>query len=94
MPTVVPSNDSPLTYKSKLLFTILNLINWCLYFPQCIWTYMMSCALSCRSRGRSSLVLQSRKRFRVSVGFLSTLILSWSLQISKPSRATRTFSGR
>uniref|UniRef100_A0A8C9Y004 Uncharacterized protein n=1 Tax=Sander lucioperca TaxID=283035 RepID=A0A8C9Y004_SANLU len=51
-------------------------------------------ALSWRRRGRSSLVLQSRKLLSVSVGLFSTRILSRSLQISRPVNATRTFRGR
>uniref|UniRef100_A0A674P5K9 Uncharacterized protein n=1 Tax=Takifugu rubripes TaxID=31033 RepID=A0A674P5K9_TAKRU len=51
-------------------------------------------ALSWRNRGSRSLVRHSRKLLRVLVGFFSTLILSWSLQISIPVNATRTFRGR
>lgn len=92
IPTVVPSKDSPLWNQSptvnppeprppKLLF-------W--------WgaAHMTSWALSWRSRGSSSLVLHSRKLFRVSVGLFSTWILSRSLQISRPVSATRTLRGR
>uniref|UniRef100_A0A8C5D022 Uncharacterized protein n=1 Tax=Gadus morhua TaxID=8049 RepID=A0A8C5D022_GADMO len=36
----------------------------------------------------------SWKWLSVSAGLRSTVIRSWSLQISKPTRATRTFRGR
>uniref|UniRef100_A0A8C5DA29 Uncharacterized protein n=1 Tax=Gouania willdenowi TaxID=441366 RepID=A0A8C5DA29_GOUWI len=58
-----------------------------------VW-YMTSWALSWRRRGNRSLLLHCRKLLRVSVGLFSTWILSRSLQISRPVRATRTFRGR
>uniref|UniRef100_A0A3B1K7L5 Uncharacterized protein n=1 Tax=Astyanax mexicanus TaxID=7994 RepID=A0A3B1K7L5_ASTMX len=96
MPTVVPSNDSPLLKKNQGKSTVLLLASFSMrrnpFTPPTV--YFIGWALSWRNRGSRSRVLHSRNRLRVSVGFLSTRILSWSLQISSPSRATRTFSVR
>uniref|UniRef100_A0A3B5AQU8 Uncharacterized protein n=1 Tax=Stegastes partitus TaxID=144197 RepID=A0A3B5AQU8_9TELE len=79
IPTVVPSKDPPLQIG--------------IFSPgEC--SYMTSWALSWRRRGSRSLDLHCRKLLRVSIGLFSTRILSRSLQISRPVRATRTFRGR
>uniref|UniRef100_A0A8C6UWS4 Uncharacterized protein n=1 Tax=Neogobius melanostomus TaxID=47308 RepID=A0A8C6UWS4_9GOBI len=93
IPTVVPSNEPPLNaaqtsqtecFKNgaELRYNFQKKIEKCCLCCVCV-SYMMSWALSCRIRGNS-----------VSVGFFSMTILSRSLQISRPVRATRTFSGR
>uniref|UniRef100_A0A3B5MVL0 Uncharacterized protein n=1 Tax=Xiphophorus couchianus TaxID=32473 RepID=A0A3B5MVL0_9TELE len=90
IPTVVPSNDSPLFGSDRVLS--LEDVNKPGAFI--LKAYMMSWALSWRRRGSSSLLLHSRKLLSVSVALLSTRILSRSLQTSRPVSATRTFSGR
>uniref|UniRef100_A0A3B3Z965 Uncharacterized protein n=1 Tax=Periophthalmus magnuspinnatus TaxID=409849 RepID=A0A3B3Z965_9GOBI len=91
IPTVVPSNEPPLNALNASQRETTGQLK--LYLKLAMVTYMISWALSCRIRGSRSLERHWRKLWSVSVGFFSMWILSVSLQISRPVRATRTFNG-